>query len=388
MEELIRAMMNLIAGEVCGKAIDRARGAFSKEETLQLYKLSKAHDLAHLVGNALIKNDLIDDNEIRAKFQKQTMLAVYRYETINYELDCLRRVLNEAQILFIPLKGSVLRQYYPEPWMRTSCDIDILVQESDLERAVAVLREKLSYREEAKGPHDIGLFSESGVHLELHYSLVEANRVQKIESVLQSVWEGATPVSGTSEYLLSDEMFYYYHIAHMAKHFVVTGGCGVRPFLDIWVLNHHVSHDPEARRALLAQGGLLTFAAEAKTLSEVWFGEGEHTDLTRQMQDFLLRGGAYGTTQNRVAVQQVRRGGKVRYALSRIWLPYEILKYRYPSLCGKRILLPLYEIRRWFALAFGTSAKRSISELKFNSSMTGAEQAKTGEMLSKLEIDQ
>ena len=48
------------------------------------------------------------------------MIAIYRYEKINYELNRLRSALNEAQIPFIPLKGSVLRQYYPEPWMRTS----------------------------------------------------------------------------------------------------------------------------------------------------------------------------------------------------------------------------------------------------------------------------
>lgn len=48
------------------------------------------------------------------------MIAIYRYEKINYELNRLRSALNEAQIPFIPLEGSVLRQYYPEPWMRTS----------------------------------------------------------------------------------------------------------------------------------------------------------------------------------------------------------------------------------------------------------------------------
>ena len=85
-----------------------------------LYKLSKAHDLAHLVGDALIKNDLIGNDEIKEKYQKQVMIAIYRYEKINYELNRLRSALNEARIPFIPLKGSVLRQYYPEPWMRTS----------------------------------------------------------------------------------------------------------------------------------------------------------------------------------------------------------------------------------------------------------------------------
>ena len=78
-----------------------------------LYKLSKAHDLAHLVGDALIKNDLIGNDEIKEKYQKQVMIAIYRYEKINYELNHLRSALNEAQIPFIPLKGSVFVSVLP-----------------------------------------------------------------------------------------------------------------------------------------------------------------------------------------------------------------------------------------------------------------------------------
>ena len=383
----IRVMMDLIAYEVCGKSIDKSQYSLTDEELVKLYKLSKSHDLAHLVGDALIKSNLIGDGEIKAKFQNQIMLAVYRYEKINYELGRLREAMNEAKIPFIPLKGSVIRQYYPKPWMRTSCDIDILIHESDLERAVAILVDKLAYKRESKGSHDISLFSDYGVHLELHYSLIEENRVGNIESVLQDVWKKADPVAEAFEYVLSDEMFYYYHIAHMAKHFVDTGGCGVRPFVDVWILNHHVPFDEGKRKALLAEGRLLTFAAEAQALSEVWFGNTEHTDITRRMQDYLLKGGVYGTTKNRVSVQQVKRGGKFRYAISRIWLPYDTLKFHYPSLVGKRVLLPFYEVRRWFKLLFGGGVKRSVNELRLNSSATNEEQTETKEMLSKLEID-
>jgi hypothetical protein len=385
MEKIIHAMMDLIASEVCGKSIDKSQYTLTDEELVKLYKLLKSHDLAHLVGDALIKNNLIGDSEVKAKFQKQRMLAVYRYEKINHELGRLRKVLNEAKIPFIPLKGSVLRRYYPEPWMRTSCDIDILIHESDLERAVAMLVDKLAYKREFKGSHDISLFSDYGVHLELHYSLIEENCVGNIESVLQDVWKKADPVAETFEYVLSDEMFYYYHIAHMAKHFVY-GGCGVRPFLDLWVLNHRAPFDQDNRSAILAEGGLLTFTSEAKALSEVWFGNTEHTDITRQMQNYLLKGGVYGTTKNRVSVQQVKHGGKFRYAISRIWLPYDTLKFHYPSLVGKRALLPLYEVRRWCKLIFCGGAKRGMNELKLNSAVSATEQDQINEMLSALGI--
>ena len=79
MENLIRTMMDLIAYEVCGKSIDKSQYTLTDEDLAKLYKLSKSHDLAHLVGDVLIKTGLIGDGEVKAKFQKQIMLAVYRY---------------------------------------------------------------------------------------------------------------------------------------------------------------------------------------------------------------------------------------------------------------------------------------------------------------------
>ena len=385
MEKTIRAMMDLIAYEVCDKAVDKSQYELTDEELVKLYKLSKSHDLAHLVGDALIKNDLIGDGEVKAKFQKQMMLAVYRYEKINYELGRLRKVLNEAEIPFIPLKGSVIRQYYPKPWMRTSCDIDVLVHESDLERAVSALTSAAGYKADSKSSHDVGMFSDSGFHLELHYSLIEDKIVGSAADILRSAWENASPVSDTSEYVFGDDLFFFYHTAHMAKHFV-NGGCGIRSFIDIWVLNHRVSFSRKKRDALLAKGGLLTFAKQAEVLSEAWFGNGEHTDITRRMQDYLLKGGVYGTTKNRVSVQQIRKGGKIRYAFSRIWLPYDVLKFHYPSLERKRWLLPVFEVRRWFKLIFCGGFRRSVNELKLNSSTTSEVQTETKEMLHQLRI--
>ena len=61
MENIARVMMNLIASEICGKELNGLQGAMTNEELLALYRLSKFHDLAHLVGNALIKNNLIEN---------------------------------------------------------------------------------------------------------------------------------------------------------------------------------------------------------------------------------------------------------------------------------------------------------------------------------------
>lgn len=110
-EKIVRAMMNLIACEVCGKELDAQIFSLSDQELARLYQLSKTHDLAHLTGDALIKNGVIQNAEIKTKLEKQRMLAVYRYEKFSYGLTKLCGALEQAEIPFIPLKGSVLRQY-------------------------------------------------------------------------------------------------------------------------------------------------------------------------------------------------------------------------------------------------------------------------------------
>ena len=384
--------MNLIGSEACGNVLNPALyAALTEEERVGLYRVSKKHDLAHLVGNALINNGLIEEGKLKEAYRQEVYTAVFRYERILFETEELRRILNGERISFVPLKGAVIRQYYPEPWLRTSCDIDILVHEEDLERAVTALKEKLGYncKREEKGSHDIQLYSPSGVHLELHYKLVEENINLKANIVLSDIWNYIEEEKTCfAEKIITDDIFYFYFIAHTAKHFV-NGGCGIKPFIDLWVYNHskNIQINVDKRKELLFKGGLLKFAENAEKLSEVWFGKIEHTDITRQMEKYLLKGGVYGTMQNRVAMQQAKSGGKFKYALSRIWLPYDTIKFHYPVLQKHKWLLPFCEIRRWFKLLFKGGVKRSVGELSANSSITKEQKDEISSFLNELGLD-
>ena len=119
------------------------------------------------------------------------MLAVYRLEKLNYELTKLCAALEQAEIPFIPLKGSVLRQYYPEPWMRTSCDIDVFVHEENLKRTISYLTEHLGYSYESQSSHDVSLFSKNRNHIELHYDIWGDNVIDSVEPVLKKMWDVA-----------------------------------------------------------------------------------------------------------------------------------------------------------------------------------------------------
>lgn len=376
-----KILFPLLRSAICGTNLtEDERRMYSSEILQELLKLSARHDISHLVVLGLKKNDLISREN--AGIEQFIFKAAYRYERMQYEYNNICNALETAEIPFLPLKGSVLRNYYPEPWMRTSCDIDILIYHEDLERAISYLMDNMNYVLKKRSIHDVSLFSPIGIHLELHFDLVEEWRANNAPRILRSVWENVQLHENSScWYEMNDAFFYFYHIAHMAKHFE-DGGCGIRPFIDLWILDHMEDVDQSARTDLLSQGGLLKFAQVCHALNEVWFGNAEHDEMTIRMQNFLLHGGAYGSADNRVALQQKNKGGRIGYIWSRIFVSREKLQRYYPVLERHPWLLPVMQIRRWFLIFRPDIAKATKKELVTNANLDTSKADEMNDLLN------
>ena len=381
MNDATQMIFNCIKHEICGRAEEIVLLEDSARFFIDLFRLSKKHDIAPIVGNALNKCGAfehlpvdIEESEreaiakIKTKFDEQIFTAVYRYENINNELKEIRRVLSEAKIPFIPLKGSVIRKYYPEPWQRTSCDIDVLVKEKDADNAAEYLQTRLQYRCEEKWQHDISLFSPSNVHVELHFKLLDSDFKQVKDLI--DVWSGdEISLLSDSEYQMSKELFLLYYIYHMAKHFI-HGGCGIKPFIDLWVIKNKVGFDEEKAQKMLQESGLLAFFECSTDLMNVWFEGKEHSEITQEMEDYVLQGGVYGTLEQQLAMSQNKKGGKFRHLMGRIFLPYKSMVIYYPSLKKCPILFPFYQVRRLFRILFCGGRKAAMNEIKLNQSLS------------------
>lgn len=379
-QRTIRILFSLLRSAICGTRLseDDVR-EYSPELLEDLLKVAKKHDVAHLLALGLKQNGLLSKDN--GNVENHIFKALYRYEQIRYEHENLCDALEKAEIAFIPLKGSIIREYYPEPWMRTSCDIDVLVHQKDLDRAVAYLTENLQYTLHGRATHDVSLFTPVGVHVELHFDLVEEGRANDAIEVLSAVWENVSLLDNKKYwYVMSDAYFYFYHIAHMAKHFE-SGGCGIRPFIDLWILDHMENVDQSSRDALLISGGLGKFTTVCRELSEVWLEAKEPNQLSIQMEDFLLNGGAYGSAYNRVALKQTKKGGRFGYILSRIFIPYAKLKRYYPVLDKHPWLMPIMQIRRWFMLLNPEVASMVKREMSVNKSLNKTEADEMNEFL-------
>lgn len=379
-------LLALLREQVCGETVQLEQ--IEPECLEKLYALAKKHDLAHIVGQRLAARKMLGEDEISQKMKTCAMQAVYRYTQLDYELKQICCVLEEAAIPFIPLKGSVLRELYPEPWMRTSCDIDILVHESILEHATRVLAEKLNYKVGEKWGHDISLYSPTGVHLELHYAMIEETQVASSLVVLDRFWDSAIPCESCRyQHRVSDEMFYFYHIAHMAKH-VRSGGCGIRPFLDLWILNHRVEHSKPNRDSLLSEGGLLAFAEAAEKIAELWFsGKSCDDALAKQFEKYILGGGTYGTLENSISVRRAN-AGKLKYIFSRIFVDNSFLVLMFPVLKKHPWLMPFGQVMRWFKLLFDGKLRLAAVELRMNANISEDQELSAKRLLRYLGLEQ
>ncbi len=372
------------------ETVSLVRAAFSGEGELPsddrlslIYRFAKRYDVAHLCAVGLRRLGKTD-GAAYDPFAEAEVLALFRYERLRYEYERITALFRTAEIEYIPLKGTVMRAYYPEPYYRTSCDIDVLVRESMLDKAASVLSEN-GYTVGTRGPHDLSFHSESGVHFELHYCLTHSPADK--DPVLARVFDVAIPVDERPfELSMPLPYFYYHHINHMMRHFS-NGGGGIRPYLDLYLFLQKELLDRKETDALLAEGGALRFAAEAEALAALWFSDGQPTEITAMTERFLfLSGGMYSNMKKRTIVGQIKRGGKLGYLLSRLFAPYDEVAATYPSLRKHPRMFPLYQIRRWGRFLFCGGIRRARKEIDLNMSASDNDVSETARLLTALGI--
>lgn len=362
--------ISLLRAEIAGGGTEQIPTKEIDDSMLsELLRLAEIHDVSETLFMALVEcGALQEGHELFEKFTDAEDLCYFRLKRLEHSLSKIMDTLEAAGIDHMPLKGSVIRKYYPSPLMRMSADIDILVKEETLESAVKALCEGAGCKVTSKKSfHDISLYTPDGMHLELHFNIMENSA--SLDGTLARVWDYALPVSHKKhEFTLSPEFFAFHITTHMTYHFI-NGGCGVKPFSDLWIFKERVGYDEEAVRALCRECGIDAFYQNAIDLAQVWFSKKEHTDLTRQMEAHVIHNSICGEIEKGVATKQTAKGGRFGYIMSRIFMPYSQLKIRYRTLERFPILLPWFEVVRWFEFLFGDK-KRAKRELEMTARMT------------------
>lgn len=354
----------------------------SEREEGRLYRLSKDQDLAHLILPAAERAGLELPSPYAEKYQKRMFLALYRDERMTAALRRVGEALSDAKIVHLPLKGAIMRTLYPESWQRTSCDMDILVHEEQLDDAVRAL-EAIGYRNEGREFHDVSMTSEDGLLLELHFNIEE--NIPTLDRVLDRVWEYALPSEEDPFlYRMHPSFFLFHLLAHMSYHFT-SGGCGVRPFMDVFLYRRSTAYDEAELSALLSDASLTKFAAGVFRLCDVWFAGEEADELCREMEIFLLHGGVYGTTEQRTQLQCMKKKGRLGFILYRLFPPMRILSGHFPVLQKHPWLAPVFYVWRILRLLFRKDVRdRASRSLQMTSAMDEETVDRTKHLIEQL----
>lgn len=357
-------MFALIRSEICNCVVEKdLQKELTKEKYKELFVLSQKHDLSHLIASSLSRLGFLGDDEVSRAFNQALMQAVYRDSRREYAINLTNGLLEQACVPHINLKGTVLRHMYPRSWMRSCCDIDVLIHKSDIELVEKVLCDNDYLRLEDGSIHDYNFASPNKIHIEVHHTLTQDGDLSIADKLLESVWDEHAILEENCKYRyrMAPELFVIYHLVHMGRH-LLHGGCGVRPFIDLWLMERCHFVDQTKLDAMLEKCNLHSLYDTSVELGKVWLEEYKHNEKTEQLEKYILCGGVYGSTANAACVQAAVGVGRVRSFLNLMFLPRNALEVLYPNLKKRPILYPFYQIKRWFGF-FNRSKRKKVRHL-------------------------
>lgn len=214
-------------------------------------------------------------------------------------------------IWYMPLKGAVLKDLYPQYGMRQMADYDILFDPAAQDQMRAYM-EGRGYRAESVGRGNHDAYHKPPVYnFELHRALFGAGHDPVWTAYYRDVKERLLRDEGNRYgYHFSDEDFYLYVTAHACKHFR-SGGTGLRVLADCYVYCREKGDrlDWDYIRAELDKLGIAEFEGRCRELGNRLFSQPspravERLDGTqRETLAYLVGSGTYGTMTNRVENQ-------------------------------------------------------------------------------------
>ena len=324
---------------ISGLGLETAALQLSPDECRELLRFGEGQSILSIIYTGL--EILNAPRECLDEYSKSHFGSIYRYMNRDLAIKQISSVLDSEEIPYILLKGAVLQNLYPGPELRTSHDIDILVQENDLDKAAAAIESSTEFKYLKKGYHDISMRGPE-ILLELHFTLKE--NAENLDGLLERAWDYTVPSGEGSRCDFTPEYQMFHIISHMEHHFL-HGGLGIRPFIDLWLLNKKTSFDERKVRDMCESCGILKFYEESCMLSRVWFEGETHTDTSKMFEAICLSGGALGTKKFKNAARQKEKRG-LSYIAGRVFPPaYEVREY-YKDESGKEHNLSYYYMKR------------------------------------------
>ena len=291
-------------------------------------------------------------HDLKPMYEREIHKAV----TQEYEIQLLLDAMERDGIDCLPMKGWVMRRFYPDPLMRSMSDFDLLIRDMD-SRQMESWMKKQGYTPERvdQETHDV-YYKPPYMNIELHRRMLDPEHLSKSESEwadkhLQTLWNPEKRLPEKKHiYGLTNEDFYIYHISHFYKHFTGSGA-GIRLLADTWLFQKEKGEtlDRTYLEKQLEALHILEFSKRMGQAAAACFDGKARLDKKDELvAAYLTSEGVYGSLETHEALQVLGRGkgsfasNKVQTFVKRVMPPWRTMKNRYPRLSRYPWLLPFY----------------------------------------------
>ena len=334
----------------------------------KIYTISAANSIAGTICPAIMRlpKECQPDKDTINLFSRSEMIAVCIDSMQEYELTSVMNSFEENHIVYTPLKGWFMKKLYPFPYMRTMCDVDILVNKSDLPIISNILKEHDFQYESHTNNHD-GYIKSDKISVEMHWNLFpEDVPYHDYFSDIMSKLIDADDKAYMKK--LSKEDYYLHLIAHLAKHFD-RSGTGIRSLVDIWLYNkkYRDTLDMNYLNLGLTELGLSEFESTIYKAATQLFSGDIWDDTTLAITNYVMTSGTYGTKDTYIVSALNKKGGnKLSYLINRIFPDKTFMEMHFPILAKCPVLLPACWLARLFKCFFfrSTTVRNELSTLK------------------------
>ena len=345
---------------------------FNTEELFLEAKRQSVFLLAAEVG--LKYKDLFEKQET-VEYKK----LAFKYLTRNNEVENyqknLVKVLEQKDIKYCIIKGTVSASYYNKPQYRSLGDVDFYIDPNDTKRVADIL-EAEGYEKTLADHENHIVFKKGRANLELHHSLPgvpKGEKGKKISDFLNNLLYNveSKKVLNTNYSAPSDLHHGLIVLLHTAHH-LLNEGLGLRHLLDWGFYAERVKEDSEFNEILLPfleEIGLLNFAKILTKTTELYLGFSKKefckdTDnkLCKELIEDILTAGNFGNKDKAYRYSGIlvtdNKNGVGKSKLTTLFKVLDDTIYsKYPVVKKCKLLYPFIFIwrfiRYFFLMLFG-----------------------------------
>lgn len=318
--------------------------------------LADMHSVTGILGHSVMSWPHEDSAPYAQLLRGVCLQTMARFSRRAEALSCLCGQLTAEGIDHLLIKGSVVRDYYPIPELRTFSDVDFLIRPEDRQRCDAFM--KAQGFEVKVDWEPVFAYVRDPEFYEIHTKLLEKDLPEHADwnGYFSHAWDHAILRSGCT-YELRPEFHLLYLLVHIAKHISTSAGAGIRMYLDIASFLRHFGSDADWAWFCAETEKLrfTDFANTVFTLVQREFGVESPIALKpvddavyADFMSFTMAGGTFGKFGRDPAVIQMRRqtqsgeeASRARTLIRRLFPSAATIARRYTYLQGRSWLLPV-----------------------------------------------